>query len=123
MYDEDLRARCDERSFLNKFAFCGKLAKEYKSNNRIDMASKRKNFYLSLLIGYFAILLLVILIFWLFYRQAEKEIQERRRKISSPLYEKASYQTETKDKIDFQPRSATTSQITHEIYNNCQNQN
>ena len=86
------------------------------------MASKRKNFYLSLLIGYFAILLLVILIFWLFYRQAEKEIQDRRQKISSPLYEKASYQVETKDKIDYEPRSATTSQITQEIYNNCQNQ-
>ena len=108
--------------FLNEFAFCDKPVKEYKSNNRIDMASKRKNFYLSLLIGYFAILLLVILIFWLFYRQAEKEIQDRRRKISSPSYERGSHQIGTKDKKDFEPRSATTSQITNEIYNNCKNQ-
>ena len=108
--------------FLNEFVFCGEPIKEYKSNNRIDMASKRKNFYLSLLIGYFAILLLVILIFWLFYRQAKKEIRDRRRKISSPSYEKGSYQTGTKDKKDLEPRSATTSQITNEIYNNCQNQ-
>ena len=54
------------RVFL--FIFCGKPDKEYKSKNRIDMTTKRKNFYLTLLVGYFAILILVVLIFWLFYR-------------------------------------------------------
>ena len=44
------------------------------------------------------------------YSQAEKEIQERRRKISSDSFEKGS--VGTKDKKELEPRSATTSQIT-----------
>ena len=48
-----------------------------------------------------------------YYRQAAKEIQERRRKIASPSFDKGSYQIGSKDKKEFEPRSATTSQIIH----------
>ena len=63
IYDIIFETICEKWSILIE-----QPTKEYKSKNRLDMASKRKNFYLSLLVGYFAILILVVLIFWLFYR-------------------------------------------------------